>query len=58
MKSFKCPYNDFECLQVDTSGMSGDINCADCIHYHKGVRATGATPLLGWFLNLFKKQRV
>lgn len=28
----KCPYSDFDCTEVDTSGMD-KIDCQDCIHY-------------------------
>ena len=41
---FKCPYNEFSCVHINTCGMSVDKPCAECDHYHNGVRATGAMP--------------
>ena len=29
-EGFKCPYNDFSCTHVDTSGMSVDSSCDKC----------------------------
>ena len=31
---FKCPYNNFGCTEIDTSGMI-KISCFDCKHYKK-----------------------
>lgn len=41
---FKCPYNEFSCVHVNTCGMSVDKACSECEHYHNGVRATSAMP--------------
>ena len=38
---FKCPYNEFSCVHVNTCGMSVDKSCAECDHFHNGFRATG-----------------
>ena len=43
---FKCPYNQFSCLYVDTCGMTVEKCCGECEHYHNGVKATGAMPVL------------
>jgi hypothetical protein len=40
----KCPYNNFGCTEIDTSGMSQLTECKMCKHYNNGVRATGAIP--------------
>jgi len=32
MVKMKCPYNDFDCTEVDTSGMD-KVECKDCKHY-------------------------
>jgi len=54
----KCPYNDLECISdINTSGMAGDINCAECDHYDKGIRPTGALPdiNLKWIGEIIRK---
>ena len=43
----KCPYENIECTQLEMAGMSRDVNCVDCLHYNRGIRATGALPELG-----------
>ena len=52
---FKCYYNDFHCSKLNTATMTLDEPCDKCEHYNNGVRATGAMPILEWFLNLFKR---
>lgn len=52
MKNLKCPYNNFECKQLNTSGESQIKSCSECNYYEHGVRATGATPILAWLINL------
>jgi hypothetical protein len=37
-KSFRCPYNNKECSHLNTSGMTGDIDCIDCEFYENGIR--------------------
>ncbi len=51
---FKCPYNDFSCVHVDTCGMSVEKSCSECNHSHNKTRATGAMPGLEEFVNFFK----
>jgi hypothetical protein len=51
----ECPYQNFECTEVDTSGMD-KIECSDCKHYGRGVRPTGATPILGWLIDKITKK--
>lgn len=38
--TFTCPYNDKECIHVNTSGMSCDVACPDCEIYkdNHGIR--------------------
>jgi hypothetical protein len=38
----KCPYNDFECDYIDTSGESVLLECYECCYFNKGVKATGS----------------
>ena len=45
----KCPYDDFEC---DWPVSTGDINCAECAHYNKGIKSTS---ILDWVLELLHK---
>lgn len=38
-----------DCIaDIDTSGMTGDINCIDCIYYNYGIRPTGSAPVAEW----------
>ena len=30
---FKCQYNDFSCMHIDTSDMTKTINCKNCEHF-------------------------
>ena len=46
MKSFKCPYDNIECVYIDTSGMSQMKECPECEHYNNGIRLTGATSII------------
>jgi len=50
----KCPYQNFGCTEVNTSGMT-KIECEDCHYYDKGIRLTGATPILGYIINIFNQ---
>ena len=54
--NYKCPYQNFECPFVDSLDMSKSVRCPECGYYGNGVRPTGATPILGWFIDLFKKK--
>lgn len=56
-KAFKCPYEEIECVHINTSGMSTDIDCEKCEHYGKGIRSTGAMPILGWLMGIFKNKK-
>ena len=49
-EEMKCPYKNIECIYVDTSGMSKTTECENCEHYNKGIRETGATPVLAWII--------
>lgn len=40
----KCPYDNKECDQIDTSGMTKLKKCEDCERYNHGARLTGAFP--------------
>ena len=51
---FKCPYNNFSCVYINTCGMSVDTSCDKCEHYHNGVKETGAMPILGKICNWIK----
>jgi len=51
---FKCPYNEFSCLYINTCGMSVEKSCKECDHSNNGVRATGAMPGLEWIWNKIK----
>ena len=51
----KCPYNDFNCNLINTSGMSKTTECYECEHYNLGVRATGATPILAKVIDSIHK---
>jgi hypothetical protein len=53
MKDFQCPYDDLECPYVDTAGMFQTKECHECEHYHCGVRPTGATPIIAWFIDKY-----
>ena len=55
MKNLKCPYNDFECKQLNTKGENQVKECSQCNYYNQGVRATGAAPILAWIVNLFSR---
>ena len=48
----KCNYKEIECLYDDMGG-----SCTACEHYDHGVRATGATPILGWIIEKIRKWR-
>lgn len=37
----KCPFQNFDCINVNTSGMTQEIDCVDCEHYDDGVQLTG-----------------
>ena len=52
-----CPHlgEMIDCTEVDTSGMTLLTPCEECKHYNHGVRPTGATPVLDWFVNLSRK---
>lgn len=50
--AFKCPYNEFSCDFVNTPG--GDMTCRTCVHYHNGVKATGAMPIFNFLGAAFK----
>jgi hypothetical protein len=52
---FKCPYNEFSCLHINTCGMSVEKSCQDCEHSHNGVKATGSMPVLEAIYNGLKK---
>jgi hypothetical protein len=52
---FKCPYNEFSCVHVDTCGMSVEKSCKECEHSHNETRATGAMPGLEWIWSNLKK---
>ena len=43
----KCPYDDFDC---DWPEETGDIECAECIHYKAEVNSTS---FFDWIKNLF-----
>jgi len=45
-----CPYTKNECISFITD----NLNCKMCSEYGNGVRATGATPFLGWILKKLK----
>ena len=53
---FKCPYNNFSCVYINTCGMSVDTSCDKCEHYHNGVKETGAMPILGKIYNWIKSK--
>jgi hypothetical protein len=46
----RCPYQNFGCPFVDTSDMTKSVKCTECKYYDRGIRATGATPILAWIL--------
>ena len=60
----KCPYvSKVICDYVDTLGMTQTKECLECENYQPlhdipddRIRPTGATPVLAWFLDLFKKK--
>lgn len=56
MKNFSCPYNNFDCSYVNSLELTKDVDCDKCVHYHNGVRATGAMPVLGWLVSLFRSK--
>lgn len=41
---FKCPYNEFSCVHINTCGMDAERSCSECDQRFHGVRATGAMP--------------
>jgi hypothetical protein len=45
----KCPYDDFEC---DWAVTTGDIECAECVHYNKAIKSTS---ILDWLIELLNK---
>lgn len=51
----KCPYDNSDCTEIDTSGMTMLKNCKDCQSYNNGVSATGATPVLAWIVEQINK---
>lgn len=52
---YKCPYKAISCTKYNTATNTLDVTCVNCENYDKGVKETGSTPLLDWFINLFKK---
>jgi hypothetical protein len=52
----KCPYDDLDCTRVDTSGMNKE-DCRKCNRYNNGIRATGATPILGWIADKLRRKK-
>lgn len=52
---FKCPYNEFSCIHVNTCEMTVDKSCQECEHYNNGVRATGMMPITEGLYNFRKR---
>ena len=50
-----CPYTRNNCNSQD---MDGYTDCRNCPDYGNGVRATGATPILGSIIEFFKSLRL
>lgn len=46
----KCNYKKIECPYRDTGG-----DCESCEHYGKGIKETGATPVLAELIEMIKK---
>lgn len=56
-KTFYCAYSPTkQCEFVDSSGMTKVVECTECPYLLNRIRPTGDTPILDWFLNLFKRK--
>jgi hypothetical protein len=54
----KCPYQiNLGCPYIDTAVMDKLKECPECENYGKGVRPTGAMPVLGWIVDKFKRKK-
>lgn len=52
----KCPFENIECAYLETSGMTKPVECSKCEHYNKGIRKTGATPVLAWIVDKIQRK--
>lgn len=56
---FKCPYNEFGCKKLNTSGMT-KIECPECEYYNNGVKSLKVTSSPDFLKerNIFSKPKV
>jgi len=54
-KQLKCPYNQFTCIHTSVCGVNVEKSCKECEHYHNGVKATGAMPIMEMIYNKLKR---
>jgi len=53
----KCPYDNKECDQINTSGMTKLKECSECKRYNYGIRLTGATPILAGIIDYIRLKK-
>ena len=48
----KCIYIDIECDWPETTG---DIECSECVHYNKGIKAKKGFDILDWIIEKIER---
>jgi len=41
------PYQTTGCIHINSLTMTNPVKCVNCKNYDKGIRPTGAMPILG-----------
>ena len=54
-RAYECPYDLDSCSYVDHATGMLNNDCTKCERYGRGVRPTGATPILGRIMDYIRK---
>lgn len=49
---YKCPYENIQCTEINTSGLTQLKPCKECEHYGDGIRPSRGVYGFSWIFRL------